>query len=118
MINAVKFVSIPAHDQDRALSFWTEKVGLRVITDQPFSPDQRWIELGFANADTRIVLFTMDGDEPGQFRGALACDDVEATYRQLTARGVEFASPPEKQPWGTFAIMRDTEGNSFVLSSR
>jgi uncharacterized glyoxalase superfamily protein PhnB len=42
---------------------------------------------------------------------------VEATYRQLSGRGVEFESKPEKQPWGTFAIMKDSEGNRFVLGS-
>ena len=48
---------------------------------------------------------------------SLVCDDVEATYRQLSERGVEFVSPPQKQPWGTFAIMKDSEGNRFVISS-
>jgi predicted enzyme related to lactoylglutathione lyase len=35
----------------------------------------------------------------------------------LLERGVEFTAPPTKQPWGTFAIMKDSEGNQFVLSS-
>lgn len=121
MIVSVKFVSVPVSDQDRALAFWTEKVGFHLLTDQPMGPDRRWIELGIAKADTRIVLFTMDGhaDRIGtRFNGALACDDVEATYRQLSGRGVEFSSPPAKQPWGTFAIMKDPDGNEFVLSSR
>ncbi len=121
MIVHVKFVSIPTRDQDRALAFYTEKVGFRLITDQPFSPTQRWIELGIANSETRFVLFTPPGQEDrvgGQFNGALACDDVEATYRQLSEREVEFTSPPTKQPWGTFASMKDPDGNEFILSSR
>jgi len=36
----------------------------------------------------------------------------------LAGRGVEFVSPPEKQPWGTFAVFKDPDGNTFVLSSR
>jgi uncharacterized glyoxalase superfamily protein PhnB len=52
------------------------------------------------------------------FNGALACDDVEATWRQLSERGVEFDSPPKKEHWGTFATFRDPDGNQFVLSSR
>ena len=44
--------------------------------------------------------------------------DVERTYEQLSAKGVTFRGPPEKQPWGTFAIFEDPDGNSFVLSSR
>ena len=46
MIVSVKFVSVPTHDQDRALAFYTEKLGFRLITDQPFRPDRRRIELG------------------------------------------------------------------------
>ena len=120
MITHIKFVSIPTRDQDVALSFYTEKLGFRVITDQPFDDKQRWIELGIGTSDTRFVLFTPDGQEDrigGFFAGALACDNVQATYRQLKARGVEFASEPQKQPWGEFAIMRDPDGNQFVLSS-
>ena len=45
MIKQVKFVSIPVEDQDRALDFYTEKLGFTIITDQPFDEKQRWIEL-------------------------------------------------------------------------
>ena len=41
----------------------------------------------------------------------------EATYRQLRQRGVEFVSEPKQQPWGTFAIMKDPDGNQFVVGS-
>lgn len=121
MILSVKFVSVPTRDQDRALAFYTEKLGFGLITDQPFGPDQRWIELGVGHSETRFVLFTPPGEEDsvgGRFNGALACDDVEATYRQLSERGVTFEAPPARQPWGMFAIMLDSEGNRFVLSSR
>ena len=120
MITHVKFVSIPTTDQDRSLRFYTEQLGFRVVTDQPFGGGQRWIELRIGNSDTRFVLFTMtEGPKPGfQFNGALACDNVEKTYEELTARGVAFNGPPEKQAWGTFAVFKDPDGNQFVLSSR
>jgi predicted enzyme related to lactoylglutathione lyase len=121
MITHVKFVSIPSRDQDRALAFWTRQVGFTVLSDQPFGDTQRWIELQVANGDTRLVLFTPEGQEDrigSFFNGAFACDDVEATHRQLSERGVEFDSPPQKQPWGTFATFKDPDGNQFVLSSR
>ena len=57
--------------------------------------------------------------QPGSpFNGALACNDVEATHRELSERGVEFTSAPQKQPWGTFATFKDPDGNEFVLSSK
>ena len=120
MITHIKFVSIPTRDQDAALAFYTEKLGFRVITDQDFDGKQRWIELRIGSSETRFVLFTPDGQQDrigSAFNGSLACDDVEATWRQLSSRGVKFVSEPQKQPWGTFAIMKDPDGNQFVLSS-
>jgi catechol 2,3-dioxygenase-like lactoylglutathione lyase family enzyme len=120
MIVHVKFVSIPTADQDRSLAFYTEKLGFKVVTDQPFDGTRRWIELRIGSAETRFVLFRSDsGPAPGSnFNGALACDNVLKTYEELKARGVEFDAPPQEEPWGTFAIMKDPDGNQFVLSSR
>jgi predicted enzyme related to lactoylglutathione lyase len=120
MITQVKFVGIPVSDSTRALAFYTEKLGFAVATDQPMGNGQRWIELRIAHSQTRVVLFTPPGHEDRIgtfFNGSLACDDVDATYRQLQQRGVEFVEPPTKQPWGTFAKFKDSEGNTFVLSS-
>jgi catechol 2,3-dioxygenase-like lactoylglutathione lyase family enzyme len=121
MIKLVKFVGVPTGDQDRALKFWTEKMGFRVATDQPMGPGQRWIELAIPGAETGVVLFTPEGHEDrigSFFNGSFGCDDVEYTYRQLTAKGVEFEGPPQKQPWGTYAKFKDPDGNTFVLGSR
>jgi predicted enzyme related to lactoylglutathione lyase len=120
MITHVKFVGIPTRDQQRALKFYTESLGFEVATDQPFNEKQRWIELRIGHSQTRVVLFTPEGHEDRIgtfFNGSIACDDVEATYRQLRQRGVEFLEEPQKQPWGTFATFRDPDGNQFVLSS-
>jgi predicted enzyme related to lactoylglutathione lyase len=120
MITHVKFVSIPTRDQARALKFYTEQLGFEVSTDQPFDDKQRWIELRIAHSQTRVVLFTPPGHEARIgtfFNGSLSCDDVDATYRQLRQRGVEFVNEPQVQPWGTFAIFKDPDGNQFVLSS-
>ena len=47
-----------------------------------------------------------------------AVDDVQRTYDELSARGVEFKGPPTRQSWGTFVIMLDPDGNQFVVSAR
>src|SRR5277367_4692244 len=117
----IKFVSIPVRDQDRALAFWTEKMGLQVVTDQPMGPGQRWIELKVPGAQTGLALFTPEGHESrvGSFSGlSFESDDVEKEYRELSARGVEFSQVPKKESWGISAIFKDGDGNSFVLSSR
>lgn len=119
MIKQVKFVGIPTRDQERALKFWTDQIGFKVLTDQAMGP-QRWIEMQVPGAQTRVVLFTPEGhdDRVGTFfNGAFGCDDVDYTYAKLMEKGVVFDAPPTKQPWGTFAKFRDPDGNTFVLSS-
>lgn len=121
MIKGIKFVSVPVSDQERALTFYTEKLGFRILTDQPFNEKQRWIELSIPGAETGLVLFTPDGHEDriGSFTSiSFKTDDVFATYEQLAAKGVEFKGPPAKQEWGTFVILKDPDGNQFVLSGR
>jgi len=120
MITHLKFVGIPTRNQDAALAFYTEQLGCKVVTDQPMGEKQRWIELRVGQSDSRVVLFTPDGQEDRIgtfFNGAFACDNVEKTYDALVARGVEFTSAPKKEPWGTFATFKDPDGNQFVLGT-
>lgn len=120
MIRKIKFISIPVRDQDRALDFYMNTLGFSLVTDQAMGPGQRWIELRPPRGETGVALFTPPGQEDrvGTFLGAsFDCDDVEKTYAELTAKGVEFSKPPQKQPWGTMAIMKDSEGNQIVLGS-
>ncbi len=119
MIKKIKFVSIPAANQERALRFYTEKLGFTIITDQPFDEKQRWIELRIPKAETRVVLFTAEGDEKrigSMMPMSYSCDDIDSTYNEFVKRGIEFEGPPEKQAWGSYALFKDSEGNRFVIS--
>jgi catechol 2,3-dioxygenase-like lactoylglutathione lyase family enzyme len=120
MIKAVKFVSVPVKDQDKALEFYTQKLGFKVLTDAPFDGKQRWIELGIPRAETKLVLFTAPGQEKmigGFMNITFTADDVFATAAEMKTKGVEFVQEPEKADWGTAAIFKDVDGNQFVLSS-
>ena len=121
MIRGLKFVSIPVRDQDASLKFFTEKLGFKVATDQPFNEKQRWIELMVPGAETGLVLFTPPGQENrvGEFQPlSFWCDDVFATTKVMKSKGVEFEADAKKESWGTSAIFKDVDGNKFVLSSR
>ena len=43
---------------------------------------------------------------------------MQRTYDELSAHGVEFTTPPTKQPWGTYTAFKDPDGNQFVMSAR
>ena len=120
MITRVKFIGIPVRDQPAQLKFYTEKLGFEILTDQPMGT-QRWIELKIPRAETCVVLFTPEGHENrvGTFVNcSLACDDVQKTYEERVARGVEFLRSPKAEPWGTYAMFKDADGNQLVLSGR
>ena len=122
MLRAIELVSVPIRDQDAELKFFTEKLGFKVATNQPFAGGkQRWIELLIPGAETRLALFTPEGHEnrvggfqPVTFR----CNDVFATAAEMRAKGVRLAAEPKKEVWGTMAIFQDADGNEFAFSSK
>lgn len=118
----VKFVSIPVRDQQKALEWYTEKLGCTVVTDESFGPGMRWIELSLPGGGCDLVLFTPPGQENriGSFQNvSFTSDDVEKTYLELKERGVEFVKPAQRADWGGVeAIFKDLDGNQFVMASR
>jgi catechol 2,3-dioxygenase-like lactoylglutathione lyase family enzyme len=120
VIRSIKFASVPVTDQDRALDFYTQKLGFRIVTNAPFDGQQRWIELGLPRGDAKLVLFTPDEHKKmigGFMNITFVADDVEATAKELKSRGVEFVQEPQKADWGTSAIFQDPDGNKFVLGT-
>ena len=75
-----------------------------------------------AGAQTEVILYVPDEnwEHYKQIIGksqsvTLSVDDINATYADLKAKGVEFASEPDIQPWGSYATLIDSEGNSILL---
>lgn len=121
MIRGISVATIPVRNQDASLKFYTEKLGFKVLTNQPFSGKQRWIELLIPGAESKVALFTPDGHESriGSFQPlTFWCDDVLATCKILKAKGVAFAAEPKAEVWGTMAIFKDVDGNQFVISNK
>lgn len=121
MIRGITFAGIPVRNQDAALQFYTEKLGFKIVTDQPFSDTQRWIEVMIPGADTGLCLYTPEGHENriGQFQSiAFWCDDVFATAKRLKSKGVQFTAEPKTEVWGATGMFKDPDGNTFALSSK
>ena len=123
------------HDQEEALAFWTEKVGMEVRADVTLEEmgDFRWLTVGPPGQDdVTIVLMAIPGppvmDEATATQarelmgkgmaGAiyLSTDDCYATCEELEKRGVEFVQPPEEQPYGIVSGFHDPSGNYIRLA--
>jgi uncharacterized glyoxalase superfamily protein PhnB len=122
-------------DQDEALEFYTQKVGMEVRSDVtlPEMGDFRWLTVGPpGQEDVAITLMAipgepvMDSGTADQVRTLMAkgfagtvfltTDDVRSDYEELKTRGVEFTEEPEERPYGIDAGFRDPAGNSFRLT--
>ena len=120
MITQVKIVCITVTDQDKALAFYTEKLGFKKVTDAPMGEQGRWLELETPEGSTKIALLLphQEGEKAGGFSNILfTSNDVRKTYDELKERGVEFTQAPKEEFWGTFTIFVDPDGNQFLISS-
>ena len=123
------------HDQDEALAFYTEKLGMEIRADAtlPEMGGFRWLTVGPpGQEDVSIVLMAipgppvMDEQTADQVRNLMAkgfagtvfltTDDVQASYEELKARGVEFTEEPQEYPYGIDSGFRDPSGNAFRLT--
>ena len=125
----VKVISIPVQDQDKALKFYTEKLGFLKKVDVPISEHNRWL--------TVVSKEEQDGPEillepaPNHFEPAkiyqkalfdagipytqFNVDDVQKEYEQLTKLGVEFSVKPTKMGTVKIAVFNDTCGNNIQI---
>ena len=123
MIKDVSLTGIFVNDQEAALDFYTNKLGLEKIQDEPYGEGARWITVSPAEMRIRIVLKKAEHDHEkamvGRSDGApvltLGTDDVRAAYEELRARGVRFLGEPYRFPWGLAAILLDQDGNPVLL---
>ncbi len=123
------------NDQEEALAFYTDKLGMEVRSDVTLAEmgGFRWLTVGpVGQPDVAITLMAIPGapmmDEAtaGQVRNLvakgfagtvfLATDDCQATYEELRARGVEFVEPPDERPYGIDSGFRDPSGNSIRVT--
>ena len=129
MLKNLTNVNVWVHDQDEALAFYTEKLGMEIRDDVtvPELGNFRWLTVGLPGQDVALALMAVPGppvfDEETRAqitalmaKGAagglfFSTDDVRSTYGELSKRGVEFQQEPTEQPYGIDAGFRDPSGN-------
>jgi catechol 2,3-dioxygenase-like lactoylglutathione lyase family enzyme len=137
MLTQLTNVQVWVHDQDEALAFYTDKLGLELREDVtvPEMGNFRWLSVGVpGQQDVAITLMAVPGppvfeeETRAQIHALLAkgasgglfftTDDCRATYEELKSRGVEFTQEPTEQPYGLDAGLRDPSGNQFRMMQR
>jgi catechol 2,3-dioxygenase-like lactoylglutathione lyase family enzyme len=134
MLKQLTHAQIWVHDQDEALAFYTEKLGMELREDVtvPEMGNFRWLSVGVpGQPDVAITLMAVPGppvfDEEtrAQIQAVLAkgaggglfftTDDIQGSYEELKGRGVEFSQEQTEQPYGVDAGFRDPSGNQFRM---
>ena len=117
------FAIIYVRDQDRALCFYTEQLGFRVVVDHRFPDGSRWIEVAPADGNAHLGLTLLRGeDDPEKLIRPEALiwfitEDVTRKYEEWKARGVAFEFPPQAPAWGGIhTSFKDPDGNHFGLA--
>ncbi|MFD6397187.1 VOC family protein [Nocardia sp. NPDC060249] len=122
MLTNIMYVTIYVTDQDRALEFYTEGLGLDKRIDFP-GPDGRFLTVGIADSPVQIILWPQSADGPvvGTRNGApgpliLESDDLRKDFEVFRGRGVTFVeSEPEEYPFGIRVEATDPDGNRISL---
>ncbi|HEX6678130.1 MAG TPA: VOC family protein [Actinomycetes bacterium] len=124
VVGGVNQVVIEVEDQDRAAAFWTEQLGFELAQDAPYG-DERWLEVRTPDKAVRLVLALRHGERPAATDPSLPtsnvmfyAEDLQRTYEELSARGVEFPQAPVRQPWGWWSMFADPDGTRFALVPR
>jgi catechol 2,3-dioxygenase-like lactoylglutathione lyase family enzyme len=135
MLKQLTHVQVWVHDQDEALDFYTNKLGMEVREDVtvPEMGNFRWLSVGLPGQDD-VAITLMDIPGPPVFeeetrqkildllsRGAsgglfFTTDNAQQSYEELKDRGVEFTQEPTEQPYGIDAGFRDPSGNHFRMA--
>lgn len=136
MLKQLSTVQVWVHDQDEALAYYTDKLGLELREDVtvPEMGNFRWLTVGVPGQDVSIVLMAVpgppvfDAETQAQIKSLMSkgaasglfftTDDVRATYDELKGRGVEFQGEPTEQPYGIDVGLRDPSGNQMRMMQR
>ena len=121
MINGYAYLTLMVNNQDEALAYYQEKIGLEVRQDVPFGPDVRWLTVapkGVMYPEISLVQPSSDatraavGKQAGDYvMFVLTTEDADAFHSELTAKGVDVQGAPENMPWGRFFSFKDLYGN-------
>lgn len=115
-IQRISILSIPVSDQEAAKDFYINKLGFKLLRDDPMEEGRQWVQLGLPGAETSLTLVTwFDDMPPGCAQGlVLETGDIQGAHDHLVSEGVEV-SDIEEAPWGRFATFPDPDGNGWVL---
>jgi predicted enzyme related to lactoylglutathione lyase len=122
MLEKIVYIGLYVSDQQEALDYYTNVVGLEKRVDSPTADgQQRFVTVGVNGQDFELVLWpgTPGQGQPAQGRVpaqyTIAVDDGRKAYEELKSRGVEFETELLEFPWGSIAIFQDPDGNRLQI---
>jgi catechol 2,3-dioxygenase-like lactoylglutathione lyase family enzyme len=119
-VTQVGIVMVPVSDQDKAIAFYTDKLGFELRNDTPFGRGDRWVEVAPAGAATTIALVPpREGEAVGiETRIGLSTSDADADHASLKAAGVDVDAEVMRMgdPVPPMFFFRDPDGNKLMVA--
>jgi predicted enzyme related to lactoylglutathione lyase len=114
-MRSIELISIPVTDQQVAKEFYL-KLGFKIIVEAPYQGGASWIQMGLPEGNTSITLVNWFPElKPGSIQGfIIKCDNIDVSIAELNDKGIVVGTP-DKTPWGTFATVKDPDGNAWSL---
>jgi catechol 2,3-dioxygenase-like lactoylglutathione lyase family enzyme len=124
----ITIASVPVDDQEKALQFYTDKLGFRKKTDVP-TGEHRWLTVVSPEQPDGVELLLEPDAHPAArpFKEALVADgipwtsfgvaDTRKEYQRLKAAGVRFVQEPAEMGPVVTAVFDDTCGNLIQIAS-
>jgi catechol 2,3-dioxygenase-like lactoylglutathione lyase family enzyme len=119
-VSRVGVVCIPTADQDRAIAFYTEALGLELRADVPFGGDYRWVEVAPTGGEARIAIVPPPPGKPtgGMETGiGLETTDIDGFHARLKGAGVDVDDEVSRMgdPVPPLFWLRDPDGNVLMV---
>jgi catechol 2,3-dioxygenase-like lactoylglutathione lyase family enzyme len=112
----LELVAVPVSDVDRAIAFYTKKIGFQLDHDHAISDELRFVQLTPPGSACSIALGKGIVDTPpGSVQGLqIVVSDVEAARAELVERGLDVGEV-QHFPWGDFVFFQDPDGNGWAI---
>jgi predicted enzyme related to lactoylglutathione lyase len=125
MLNGYAYITVLVNDQDEAIKFYQETLGLELRMDLPFSPEVRWVtvapngtfypEISLVKASS-VTQKNAIGQQAGDYTAlVLTTENADESHAEFSAKGVTILGEPVNVPWGREFEIKDLSGNLITI---
>ncbi|MVN20036.1 VOC family protein [Mucilaginibacter arboris] len=125
MKRIIAHVTLVVDDYDKAIEYFTTKLGFVLVEDTVLTTTKRWVLIAPSTSVESCILLAKAANEKqklsignqtgGRVAFFLYTNDFRRDFAIMSTNGVEFVREPKEEPYGTVAVFKDLYGNLWDL---